>query len=156
MWGSMQLATALTAACDYDTGWHFRDKGDETARQLDPSYWHPWNGFGPVDMQVYGVSIDVTLGRQADAARRAETIEVNSIRSTSERSRYLVEMARGYPGRQDDAAVHLLLKAQQVSPEMVKHGRFGRSLTRQLLERGHMAVKDEVRGLAEQVDLPVS
>ena len=159
MRGSLQLATGLTAACDYDfgTAWRFWDTADETARKLDPEYWHPWNGFGQVDMQVYGVSIDVTLGRHKDAARRFEAIDVTSIRSASERSRHLVEMARGYAGRRDDiAAVHLLLKAQQESPEMVKHGRFGRSIIRELRERGHSAVKGEVRALAEQAELPMS
>ncbi|MGH3925454.1 MAG: helix-turn-helix domain-containing protein, partial [Pseudonocardiaceae bacterium] len=78
MWGSLQLATGLTAACAYDFGmaWHFWDTANEVAQQLGADYWHPVNGFGPVDMQVYGVSIDVALGRHGDALRRAQNIEV--------------------------------------------------------------------------------
>lgn len=106
-------------------------------------------------MQVCGVSIDVTLGRYGDAARRAETIEVDSIRSPSGRSRYLVQVARGYLARRDDvAAWHLVSRAYQESPEMVKYGQFGRGVTRELVERNHSVVKSEVRALADKIDLP--
>lgn len=156
MWGSMQLATGLTAACSYDfgTAWRFWDTAEQIARPLGTCYWHPWNGFGPVDMQVYGVQIDVALGRLTDASRRAEAIEVETIRSASERSRYLVEVARGYLARRDDiATMHLLARAYRESPEMVKHGRFGRSVTSELLERNHSVVRSEVRTLAENIGL---
>jgi transcriptional regulator with XRE-family HTH domain len=85
MWGSMQLATGLTAACSYDfgTAWRFWDMAEQIARPLGAEYWHPWNGFGSVDMQVYGVQIDVTLGRLGDASRRAEAIEVEQVQSAS-------------------------------------------------------------------------
>jgi hypothetical protein len=106
-------------------------------------------------MQVYGVSIDVALGRHGDASRRAQGIEVDAIRSASERSRYLIEVTRGYVARRDDiAAVHLLSRAYQESPEMVKHGRFGRSVTQELLERDHSMIRSELRTLAGKIDLP--
>ncbi len=157
MWGSMQLAMGQTAACSYDfgTAWHFWDMADEIARSLDRDYCHSLNGFGPVNMQVSGVSIDVTLGRYGDAARRAETIDVDSIRSPSLRSRYLVQVSRGCLAQRDDiAACPLLSRAYQESPEMVKYGQFGRSVTQELVERNHSAVAGEVRALAEKIDLP--
>ncbi len=129
VWGSLQLAMALTAARNYDfgTAWRFWDIAEETARSPGPDYCYPWNGFGPLEMQVKGVEIDVTLGRYGDAARRAETIDVDLMRSPSQRSRYLVELSRGYLARRDDvAAWHLLSRAHRESPEMVKHGQFGR------------------------------
>jgi hypothetical protein len=87
------------------------------ARSLGPGYWHPWNGFGPVDLQAFGVQIDVTLGRYNDAARRAKTIEVDLIPSPGVRSVRLVNVARGYLARRDDvAAYHLLSKAYEESP----------------------------------------
>ncbi len=48
MWGSLQLATGLTAACDYDfgTAWRFWDMAEEIARSLGEDYWNSWNGFG--------------------------------------------------------------------------------------------------------------
>jgi hypothetical protein len=157
MWGSMQLTTGLTAACAYDFGatWHFWDTADDVAQRLGPDYWHPVNGFGPVDMQVYGVDIDVTLGRYGDASRRAQGIELNTIRSASERSRYLIEVTRGYVARRDDiAAMHVLSKAYQESPEYVKHGRFGRSVTQELMKRNHSMIRSDIRTLASKIDLP--
>ncbi len=157
MWGSLQLATGLTAACAYDfgTAWRFWDTADEVAQRLGSDYWHPWNGFGSVTMQGYGVTIDVALGRHGDALRRAQGIEVNAIRSASERSRYLIEVVRGYVARRDDiAAMHLLSKAYQESPEYVKYGRFGRSVTQELLERGHSMIKNDIRTLAGKIGLP--
>lgn len=158
MWGSLQLARGLAAACDYDfgTAWHFWDAAEEIARSLGEGYWHPWNGFGPVNMQIYGVSIDVALGRYGDAARRAEAIGVDSIPSPPARSRYLIDVARGYLARRDDvAAWHLMSKAYQESPETVKYGQFGRSIIQELMERNHSAVKSEVRALAAKIDLPI-
>ncbi|MBV9011382.1 MAG: helix-turn-helix domain-containing protein [Pseudonocardiales bacterium] len=159
MWGSLQLARGLTAACDYDydfgTAWHFWDIADEIAQSLGGDYWHPLNGFGPVDMQFYGVRIDVTLGRYGDAARRSETIDVDSVPSLSGRSRYFIELARCYLARRDDiAACHLLFRAYQESPEYVKNGRFGRGIVQELMERNHSAVKSEVRDLATKMGLP--
>ncbi|MBV9142693.1 MAG: helix-turn-helix domain-containing protein [Pseudonocardiales bacterium] len=156
MWGSLQLARGLTAALDYDfgTAWRFWDMADDIARSLGEDYWHSWNGFGPVNMQLDGVSIDVTLGRYGDAARRAANIEVASIPSVPDRSWYLVEVARGYLARRDDVAVyHLLSRAYQESPEMVKHGQFGRSVIQQLMERNHLVVRSEVRALAAKIDI---
>jgi hypothetical protein len=158
MWGSLQLARGLTGACDYDfgTAWHFWDAAEETARSLGEGYWHPWNGFGPVNMQLQGVSIDVALGRYGDAARRAETIEVDSIPSAPDRSWYLIEVARGYLARRDDVATwHLLSRAYRESPETVKHGRFGRGVIQELVKRNHSVVRSEVRALANEIDLPV-
>ncbi|MDQ3762868.1 MAG: helix-turn-helix domain-containing protein [Actinomycetota bacterium] len=45
MWGSLQLATGMTAACDYDfgTAWRFWDMAEETAQSLGQDYCHPWN-----------------------------------------------------------------------------------------------------------------
>jgi hypothetical protein len=158
MYGSMRLAAGLTGACDYDYGmaWRFWDKANEIARPLGEDYWHPWNGFGRADLEVYAVTIDVALGRHSEASRRAEAIDVATIQSATERSRYLIDVARGHLGRRDDvAATHLMLRAHQESPEQVKHGEFGRSVTRELFERGHSAVRAEVRALVEQVELLV-
>ncbi|MGH3931946.1 MAG: helix-turn-helix domain-containing protein [Pseudonocardiaceae bacterium] len=157
MWGSLQLATGLTAACAYDFGmaWHFWDTANEVAQRLGADYWHPVNGFGPVDMQVYGVSIDVALGRHGDALRRAQNIEVATICSAGERSRYLIDVARGCVARRDDvAAMHVLSKAYQESPEMVKYGRYGRSVTQELMERNHSMIRSDIRTLAGKIDLP--
>ncbi|MBV9140552.1 MAG: helix-turn-helix domain-containing protein [Pseudonocardiales bacterium] len=157
-WGSLQLMRGFTAAFDYDfgTAWRFWDTADDIARSLGPDYCHPWHGFGPVDMQVEGVWIDVTLGRYSDAARRAEAIEVDSIPSPSERSDYLVNLARGYLARRDDvAAYHLLSKAYEESPELVKYGQFGRSVLHELMERNNSMVKSEVRALVAKIELPI-
>ncbi|MDQ3762869.1 MAG: hypothetical protein M3460_14805 [Actinomycetota bacterium] len=97
----------------------------------------------------------MTLGRYGDAARRAESINVDSIHSPTGRSRYLVDVARGYLAQRDDvAAWHLLSRAYQESPETVQHGQFGRSVAQELLERNHAAVKTEVRTLANKIGLP--
>lgn len=157
MWGSLQLARRLIAACDYDfgTAWRFWDMADETAQSLGGDYWHPLNGFGPANMQIRGAYIDVTLGRYDDVARRAETMDVDSIPSPSGRSDYLVNVARGYLARRDDvAAWHLLSRAYQESPETVKHGQFGRGIIQELVERNHSVVRSEVRALATKIDLP--
>jgi len=47
-----------------------------------------------------------------------------------------------------------LSRAYQESPEMVKHGRFGRSVTQELLERDHSMIRSELRTLAGKIDLP--
>lgn len=80
---------------------------------------------------------------------------MDSIRSPSARSRYLVQVSRGYLARRDNvAAWHLLSKAYQESPEMVKYGQFGRGVTQELVERNHSVMKSEVRALADKIGLP--
>jgi hypothetical protein len=156
MWGSLQLARGLIAACDYDfgTAWRFWDMADEIAQSLGADYWHPLNGFGPVNMQVRAAYMDMTLGRYGDVIRRAETMDVDSIPSPVARSDYLTDVARAYLARRDDvAACHLFSRAYQEAPEEVKAGQFGRGVIHELVERNHSAVKSEVRALATKIGL---
>lgn len=157
MWGSLQLARGLIAAHDYDfgTAWHFWDIADEIAQSLGGDYWHPLNGFGPVNMQVRAAYMDMTLGRYEDVIRRAETMDVDSIPSPAGRSDYLTDVARAYLARRDDvAAWHLFSRAYQETPDEVKAGQFGRGVIQELVERNHSAVKSEVRDLATKMGLP--
>lgn len=154
MWGSLQLyASIATARCgDAGTAWRMWDAADHAARRLGPDYCHPWTIFGQTNVGAYAVGIPVELGKAGEAVRAAERLDVANLRSVERRARYLVDVARGYVGRRDDvAALHVLLQAEQQSPEEVAHNLIVHEMVREMLRRDRKTITHELRGLAIRV-----
>jgi transcriptional regulator with XRE-family HTH domain len=154
MWGSLQLyASISTARCgDSGTAWRMWDAADQAARRLGPDYCHRWTIFGQANVGAYAVGIPVELGKAGEAVRAAERLDVTHLQSVERRSRYLIDVARGYVGRRDDvAAVHVLLQAEQESPEEVAHNLIVHEIVREMLRRDRKTITHELRGLARRV-----
>jgi hypothetical protein len=84
----VQLATGLTAACDYDfgTAWRFWELAEEIAQSLGQDYCHPWNDFGPV-ISLGGMTLPRGIscrGRIRSHRRWSNT--VNSVAASSRNS----------------------------------------------------------------------
>lgn len=154
MWGALQLYGSIaTARCgDSGTAWRMWDSGDEASRRLGPDYCHPWTIFSQVNVGAYAVAIPVELGKAGEAVRAAERLDATRLPSVERRSRYLIDVARGYVGKRDDvAAVHVLLRAEEESTEEVRYSTIVHEVVREMLRRDRKTITHELRGLARRV-----
>lgn len=156
MWGALQLFRAIAFARCGDTGnsWRAWDAGDEVARRLGPDHIHPWTIFGQANVGAYAVAIPVELGRAGEAVRAAERLDPATLPSVERRSRYLIDVARGYVGKRDDVAcLHILLRAEKESPEEVAHSVLVHEIVREMLRRDRRTITGDLRGLATRIGL---
>lgn len=156
MWGALQLYAAISTARCGDSGlaWRMWDAADQAARRLGPDYCHQWTIFGQTNVGAYAVGIPVELGKAGEAVRAAERLDASQLQSVERRSRYLIDVARGYVGRRDDvAAVHVLMQAENESPEEVAHNLIVHEVVREMLRRDRKTITHELRGLARRVGI---
>lgn len=150
----LHLCNALTSARVGDqSAWHDWDTAWRVVTRLLPAgYVHPWTRVGPVLVDVYGVMLDVELGRADDAQRRAAGIDPASIPSTERRARHYVELARGADqSGSAEATVMLLGRAEATSPETVRYSPAARDMVSRLLSGGSHTIRAEAEQLAARV-----
>lgn len=141
-------------------------KGDEwTARERIRDHAAPaaervgegnvmWTAFGPTNVQLHAVSIEMETGESAEALRLADRIDVSRTASIERQTTFSLEVARSYEQRRDDAAVLIhLLGAESTGPEDMQFNLLARDLVRGLNKRARPTLAPQVRSLARRVGL---
>lgn len=68
------------------------------------------------------------------------------------RSRYLLDVARGFVGQREDvAAFHVLAAAERESVEELRYSVLAAELARELLSRSHGAIRHDVQDMARRL-----
>lgn len=154
MYVDLQMRQALTLARDGDeSAWARWTEGQRAADRLLPTgYAHPFTRIGPTIVQVYAVMVAVALGHSDEAHRRAADLDPASIPSTERRARHLLELARGYAQRNEEAgAVATLAMALDASLETVMYSPMAQSLTRDLLKHSPAASRTQAEQIAQSL-----
>ncbi|MFD8559655.1 helix-turn-helix domain-containing protein [Streptosporangium canum] len=113
-----------------------------------------WTVFGPLNVQLHALSIEVEAGETSEALRQADKIDLTRLPSAERRTTFALEVARCYDQRRDDAAVFLhLLNAEASGPEDLKYNVLARDLARGLLKRARPTYAPQVRAMAERIGL---
>jgi hypothetical protein len=109
-----------------------------------------WTVFGPTNVALHAVSIEMETGEVSEALRLADAIDIASCPSIERRLAFCLDLARCYDQRHDDTGVllHLLAAEQQASEDM----RYN-PLARDLLRRARPSLAPQVRSLASRIDL---
>lgn len=108
-----------------------------------------WMAFGPTNVAMYAVSIEVEAGESAEALRLAEHVGYNASPSIERRVAFLLEQAKGYELRRDYASSLLLVQAvHREAPEDIAYRPSARSLISTLVDRGRGPVAGEAARLA--------
>lgn len=157
MRGALRLHAGLTAAREYSYGdaWHRWEAAAEDARRLG-DYVHPWTVFGPGNLEVHAVSIDVELGRHREAIDRAERIDLSTLPSTERRARGLIEAGRAYAAeREDIAALHMFQRAEGESFETLRYAAPARHLIPAMVARSGSSTRAELVDMAARLEIPV-
>lgn len=110
--------------------------------------------FGPTNVAIHKVAISIELGNAREALRYASEVKIDAMPdSLSERrARYLIDVARSYVAlKQDSAAIGVLLKAEEIAPDELRHHRLTHRVIRGLLPRERQS--SELRALAARCEL---
>lgn len=113
-----------------------------------------WTVFGPTNVRLHAVSLEMEAGETSEALRLADGVDPSRSPSIERRLTFQLEVARCYDQRRDDPAVLLhLLRAEQEAPEDLRYNVLARELVRGLVKRARPSYAAEARGLAARVGL---
>lgn len=115
-------------------------------------------GFGPSNVGVWRMSVALESGEHAEAAKIAETVDVEALPSPTRRSAYYREYGRALARlpKQRDEAVLMLRRAETISPARIHRHPFMRSVLSELLAKAKRdAIGRELRGMAYRSGLHV-
>jgi transcriptional regulator with XRE-family HTH domain len=132
-----------------------RNQALPLAQQLGEGSNHVfWMVFGPANVRLHMLAIQMEAGEAAEALRMADELDVASLRSVERRATYLLDIARCYEYDRNDAALLLaLLRMEREAPEDLRNRAASRELVRGLLHRARPSFAGEVRDLAGRVGL---
>ncbi|MFD8078247.1 helix-turn-helix domain-containing protein [Streptomyces sp. NPDC059718] len=108
-----------------------------------------WTVFGPTNVNLHGVSIDMESGDVAEALRAADRIDTSCLPSRERHFTFLLEVARCYDLRREDPAVlvHLL------DLEDLARSPLARDIITGLRRRVRPTYRRQVEGLSERLGL---
>ncbi|UJW30518.1 hypothetical protein L3Q67_35775 [Saccharothrix sp. AJ9571] len=151
--GSLLLVAAI-AAVRSGNAWTARDR----LREAVPLAQHVgerntcWTAFGPTNVAMYAVSVEVESGEAVEGLRLAERINHDRSPSIERRVAFLLDQAKGYKQRRDYASALLLLQtAEQEAPEDVRNRPAAHDLIREVVGNGRRTVSSEAVRLATRV-----
>lgn len=115
-----------------------------------------WTAFGPTNVAMYAVSVEVEAGETAEALRLAEQVDHDHSPSIERRVAFLIDQTKGHTQRQDYASALILLqKASQEAAEDMTHRPAAHQLLRTVIHRGRRSVTPEAAQLANRVGLSI-
>ncbi|MGH3327224.1 MAG: hypothetical protein ACRDPT_05390 [Streptomycetales bacterium] len=113
-----------------------------------------WSVFGPTNVALHAVSVEVEAGEATEALRLAGDLDVSYSPSAERRLTFFLDVARAYDQRRDDPGVLVhLMCAEGAGPEDVRYDPLARDLVRGLLKRARPTYAAQVRALAQRIDL---
>jgi hypothetical protein len=154
--GSLWLVAAVAAARNNDA-WTARDRIREKAwpaAEVTGDGNAMWTVFGPTNVALHSVSIEMEMGEAGEALRIADTINASQTSSLERQTTFALEVARCYEQRKDDPGVLLhLMSAESTGPEDLRYNTLARDLVQGLLKRARPTYAPQVRALAQRIDL---
>lgn len=158
VYGSLMLVAGMAAARRRDI-WTARDR----IRSLTPVAWKTgerntfWTAFGPTNVAMHAVSIEVEAGETSEACHLAEEMEHERSPSIERRVAFLLEQARSHQQRKDyGSALVLLHSAEREAPEDVVYRPLAHEILRSVVQRASRTTAKEAVRLAGRLSVPVS
>jgi transcriptional regulator with XRE-family HTH domain len=156
LYGALWLVAAIAAARNGD-GWTARERLRQHAQPAAARTGEGnvmWTVFGPVNVGLHAVSVEMETGEASEALRLADDVDASTSPSIERRVTFALDLARCYDQRHDDAGVLLyLLSAEQESPEDLRYNLLARDLVRGLLRRARPSLAPKARDLAQRIEL---
>jgi transcriptional regulator with XRE-family HTH domain len=116
-----------------------------------------WTAFGPTNVAMYAVTVEIEAGDVVEGLRLAEQIDQRYSPSIERRVAFLVDQAKGYEQRHDYAAALLLLHtAEREAPEDMQHRPDAHAILRTVVKCGRRTVATEATQLATRVGLSLN
>jgi transcriptional regulator with XRE-family HTH domain len=143
MTGALWLVSAVAAVRNGDP-WaareRVRDKAWAAARESGEGN-VMWTVFGPVNVALHAMSLEMETGEAAEALRLADDIDASALPSLERQTTFALEVARCYEQRRDDPGVLVhLANAESTGPEDMQYNTMARELVQGLLKRARTQV----------------
>lgn len=154
LWGALQLALAVTAARDNDatTARRHLAEARKAAKALGEDRNDFETEFGPTNVALHAVSIEVELGNAGEALRLAQDVDLDAL-SHERRGRFHIELALAHAQLRHNAdALQQLLAAEAETAEQVQRHPRARQLVLDLLRSGRSEMP-ELAALAKRLEL---
>ncbi|MBP2336075.1 transcriptional regulator with XRE-family HTH domain [Saccharothrix coeruleofusca] len=155
--GSLLLVAAIAAARRGDR-WVARDRlhlAEFLARRTGERN-TLWTAFGPTNVRMFAVSVEVETGDGAEGLCLAEQIDHDRSPSIERRVALLLDQAKGYEQRRDFmGALVMLAAAERQAPEDVRHRPAAHAVLRQLVQRGRRTLAGEAARIAVRAGVPL-
>lgn len=147
---------ASTAASRLRNPWRARDilreHAEPLAQRVRDASNVLWTVFGPTNVALHAVGVEVEAGETVEALRIAERIDVAGSPSMERRLTFYLQLAACYEQRRDDMGVLVHLQgAQETGPEDLRFNTVSRELVRGLLKRSRASIAPKARRLAADV-----
>jgi transcriptional regulator with XRE-family HTH domain len=156
MSGALWLVSAVAAVRNNDP-WTARDRLREKARPAGRATGETnvmWTVFGPTNVALHALSVEMEMGEAGEALRLADDIDISATPSLERKTTFALEVARCYEQRRDDPGVFLhLVNAEASGPEDMRYNSLARDLVHGLLKRARPTYAPQVRALARRIDL---
>jgi transcriptional regulator with XRE-family HTH domain len=115
-----------------------------------------WTVFGPVNVAMYVVGIEIEAGEATEALRMAERIDPHRSPSIERRVAFLLDQAKGYVQRSDyGSALAVLQTVSHDAPEDVAHRPVAHQLVTTVIHRARRGVATEAARLAARAGLTI-
>ncbi|MDN3351804.1 helix-turn-helix transcriptional regulator [Actinomadura sp. DC4] len=156
LYGSLWLV-AVVASVRQGDSWTARDRLREYALPAAKAAGEGnvlWTVFGPTNVDLHAMSVEMESGEAATGLAIADQIDVTNSPSLERQTTFYLELARLNDQRRDDAAVLLhLISAEASGPEDMRYNLLARDLVRGLLRRARPSLAPQVRALAKRIGL---
>lgn len=154
MSGALQLVTVVAAARRRQW-WTARDRLGEVAQiaaQADDAGNVMWTVFGPTNVGLHRVSIEMEAGEAGEALRMADEVDTSRLPSKERSFTFGLEVARCYDLRRDDPAVLLhLLELERLAPEDLARNPLARAIVLSLMRRARAMHARQAEALATRM-----
>jgi transcriptional regulator with XRE-family HTH domain len=152
--GMLHLSAALAAAvqADPDTAATHLDEASALAARMDTevgTWAHLW--FGATNVGVWRTSVAVELGEPGRAVEVAKAVHPELLPGTSRQAEFWAELGRALAANKKtrEKGLRVLLHAEQLAPQRIRHDVFVREAIADLLRQARRAAGGpELRGLA--------
>ncbi|MEV4837836.1 helix-turn-helix transcriptional regulator [Nonomuraea sp. NPDC049486] len=156
MVGALELV-AVVADARRKKWWQARERlsGNASQRAAEAGEGNiMWTVFGPTNVELHIVSIEMEAGEAAEALRVADQIDTSHLPSIERRFTFLLEVARCYDLRREDPAVLVhLLDLEAISPEDLARNPLAREMVCRLRRRVRPTYRRQVEALAERLGI---
>ncbi|MGV9847340.1 helix-turn-helix domain-containing protein [Streptomyces sp. NPDC003442] len=111
-----------------------------------------WTVFGPTNVALHEVSIEMEAGDASEALQMADDVDASDLPSMERSFTFNLEVARCHHLRREDAAVLLsLLELEDLAPEDLARTPLARKLMLTVIRRGRATHARQAEKLAERV-----
>lgn len=156
MTGALHLVAATAAARRRD----WSGARDRLAKHARPAAEQAgegnvlWTVFGPTNVRLHEVSIELEAGEAAEALRVADAVNTSALPSAERAFTHTLEVARCYDLRREDGSVLLhLLELEPLAPEDLAHSEMARGLIFGLMRRARAMHARRAEALAGRLGL---